>query len=74
MRTIDTIEQNSYRLFDRFKSYLQARREAAPTTRVDTAVWADSDWPVERPDSGGYNEAFVMHHWASLRPMHRSLE
>ena len=71
MRTIETIEQYSGTLFGRIIGYLQARRKTDPRPRNEATAGRNIDWPVERPDYGGYNEAYVMHHWASFSPNDR---
>ena len=68
MRTFDAIEQYSSNLFGRLVGCLQARGKADPVSRIDIADGPADNWPIERPDCGGYNEAYVMHCWASFTP------
>jgi hypothetical protein len=40
--------------------------------RCDSDAYSDSTWEpsTDRPDCGGYNEAFIMQYWASYYPRH----
>lgn len=68
MRTFEAIEHYSSFLLGRCIGCLKVWQNSGSAPRLDATAGQDINWPVERPNSGGYNEAFVMHHWASFGP------
>ena len=41
---------------------------ASTRNDIDMQDFVNPDQNIHRPDSGGYNEAFIVSHWASFGP------
>jgi hypothetical protein len=65
----DSTTANAVASLARIFGYFGRSQQA---NQSDSDAYRDSKWESidERPECGGFNEAFVIQHWASYSPRH----
>lgn len=74
MQNDNVIEQASVMLLGRINSLLYKGKKTVPRPGIESITAREGGLPHEQAECGGYNEAYVIHHWACFGPTHWSLK